>query len=272
MGLLSSLFEPSGQKKPKLLEPAWQGAGRKELTGLAMPGAEEALRFAGQPPPVQKTAGMTGVEQTAYGGLQDYMTRPLASEGGLYQAGVAEYEKTLAGEYDPVGSTYYQAYRTAVMRELQEAKDRLAAETSARDKYFGGGRIETTGKLEESAVGDLAMVLGQLQERERERKLGVAPMAIEEAVRGAEMPAERARTGLELGGLPRQIEELGFSREHAAYLQELTNLGIPLQTAIQMITYKPDYWTQQPGASPFAQIAGPVSNIGSSMILASALS
>ena len=272
MSFLSGLFEPSGQKKPKLLEPAWQGEEREKLTGLAMPGAAQALQLAGEPPPIQKTAPMSDVQQTAYGGLQDYMTSPLASESSLYQAGTGEIEKTLADDYDPVGSTYYQAYRSAVMRELQEAKDRLAASTSARDKYFGGGRIAAEGELEESAVGDLAMVLGQLQEKERERKLGVAPMAIEEAIRETDLPAERARTGMELGDLPRQLEELGYSREHAAYLQELTNLGIPLQTAIQLVTYKPDYFTQETGASPFSQVAGPTADIGSALILASALS
>jgi len=218
-----------------------------KLAGVAMPGAEEALRFAGEPPPIQKTAGMSDVEQTAYGGLQDYMTSPLASQDPMYQAGRGEIEKTLADDYDPVGSTYYQAYRTAVMRELEEAKDRIAASTSARDKYFGGGRIETGGELEESAVGDLAMVLGQLQERERERKLGVAPMAMEGAIREAEMPADRARTGFELGALPRQLEELGYSREHAAYIQEMVNLGIPLQTAIALMTSKPEFTAQQTG-------------------------
>jgi len=272
MGLLDSLFEPSGQKKPKLLEPAWQGTTRKDLTELAMPGAAEAIRLAGEPPPIQKTAPMTGVEETAYGGLQDYMTSPLASESSLYQAGAGEIEKTLAGDYDPVGSTYYKAFKSAVMRELQEAKDRIAARTSSRDKFFGGGRISAEGELEESAVGDLAMVLGQLTERERERKLGVAPMSIEAAIQEAELPAERARTGMELGGLPRQLEELGFSREHQAYLQELTNLGIPLETAIQLVTYKPDYFTQQPGASPFSQVMEPAGDIGAALMMAAVMS
>lgn len=245
MGFLGGWFDrPKTKVKP--LEPF---PGSREMMGgiakEAEPGAFEALQMAREPPPIQKTAGMTGVEEMAYGGLQDYMTSPLPSESPLYQAGVGEYEKTLAGDYDPVGSTYYQAYRTAVMRELQEAKDRLAASTSARDKYFGGGRIETTGELEESAMGDLAMVLGQLTERERERKLGVAPMAIEESIRGARLPAERAEIGLGLGALPRELEELGFSREHAAYLQELTNLGIPLETAIALVTSKGEFTAQQ---------------------------
>lgn len=248
-GAAGSLLGGGGGKtKIKRLDPyAGSTKDMAKLAGMAMPGAAEALQMAGEPPPIQKTAPMSGVEQMAYGGLEDYMTSPLPSEAPLYQAGRGEIEKTLAGDYDPVGSTYYQAYRTAVMRELQEAKDRLAASTSARDKYFGGGRIETTGELEESAMGDLAMVLGQLTERERERKLGVAPMAIEEAIRESRLPAERAEIGLGLGGLPRQLEELGFTREHAAYLQEMKNLNIPLETAIALMTSKPEYTAQQQG-------------------------
>lgn len=248
-GIGSSLLSGGGSKtKIKRLDP-YKGSPKdmSKLAGVAMPGAVEALQMAGEKPPVQKTAPMSGVEQMAYGGLEDYMKSPLPSESSMYQAGAGEIEKTLADDYDPVGSTYYQAYRTAVMRELEEAKDRLASTTSARDKYFGGGRIETEGELEESAVGDLAMVLGQLQERERERKFEAGPMAIEQAIGEARLPAERAGIGMELGTLPRELEELGFSREHAAYLQEMTNLGIPLETAIALMTSRPEFTTQETG-------------------------
>jgi hypothetical protein len=243
MGLGDFLFGKSEELKPRDIRPEWQVKQHKKIGTAAEAGALERLRRAGEPYKGRLTAPMSRYEEMGLGALEDYLTSSYASEKPLYQAGRGELEKTLGGEeYDPVGGTYYKAYRGAVMRELKEAKDRLAAKTSARDKYFGGGRIATEGELEESAMGDLALVLGQLFERERERKLGVAPMAMEAARVETEVPARRAQIAQTLGGLPREIEDVGYQREYAEYIRQLTDLGIPLEVATELSLYKPDMY------------------------------
>ncbi len=179
-----------GSKGPQLLEPPWQTELRKTLGTAAEPGALERINRAGETYPGQLTAGLSGFEQTGLGKLGDFLKTDDFSQDPLFQAGREELLKTFGGEYDPEGP-YYQAYKTKVMQELTEAQDRLKATTSARDKFFGGGRIAVSGELEESAVGDLALILGQLFERERERKLQAVPEATRTAIAGDLAPQAR---------------------------------------------------------------------------------
>ena len=243
MGLSDFLFGKSEKLKPRILQEPYQIEGRKDIFEAAKPGALERIGKAGTAYPGDLTAALSEFEIKGLEDLGDFLHSPLPTESSLYKSARGELEKTLGGEeYDPAEGAYYQAYREAVKREITEAKDRLAARTSARDKFFGGGRIKGEADIEESGLGDLALVLGQLTERERERRLGSVPEAV--GLLGFEEMTPLARVGAsqEYGDLPRELEQLGLDREYAEWIRQLGDLGVPLDVALELAMYKPEYY------------------------------
>jgi len=236
---LKDLFK-SEEIEPKTLESPWQTAFRKKLFEMAEPGALERIRRAGEPYTGELVAPLSEYEETGLGTLGKYLGSELPTESPLFKAATAEAEKTLSGEgYDPFKSEYYQAYRANMMRELQQAKDRLGSATSARDAFYGGGRIAETGRLEETAMGSIAEKLGSMYETERARRLGAVPTALGLTQYAEEAPLGRVAAALQYGALPRNIEQMGLEAEEQEYLRQLTDLGLPLDVALAMGTYKP---------------------------------
>lgn len=254
------------KEKTKEIE-AFPGAAKMRggLAGAAEPGALERIGRAGEKYPGPLVAALSEFEETGLEGLRDYLGKPLPTEGELYTSAVDEIAKTLAGEYDPAQGEYYKAYKTSVLRELEEAKDRLAAATSARDKYFGGGRIATTGELEESAVGDLALVLGQLAERERERRLTAVPQALGLTEYEEQAPVRRVEVSQQLGALPRIIEQMETDREYQEWVRALGDLGIALDTAKGLATYKPEIMATGGGYKDWVTDVGGILDIASGL-------
>jgi len=218
-------------------EPAWQVELGKRLMEKAEPKAMERLSKAGEAYPGGEFK-LSPYEETGLKGLEKYLSSALPSEKPLFGAAKSELGKTLGGEeYDPIKGPYYQAYRTQILQELEDAKNRIAATTSARDKYFGGGRIATEGRVEERGMANLASVLGSLYERERERKLGAVPEAMRMVSAEDMYPMQRVAASQQYGGLPREIEEMNYSE----WVRQLNDLGIPLDVALGIATYKPTY-------------------------------
>ena len=229
------------KEKIKQAPESFPGAAtmRKNLATTAEPGALERLKLAGTEYQGPLVAALSEFEETGLQGLEDYLGQPLPTEGTMYKSAVDEIMKTLTGEYDPAESEYYKAYRTGVMRELEESKDRLAARASAGDKFFGGGRIATEGELEESAMGDMAMVMGQLAESERERRLGAVPQALGLTQYGEEAQLQRVAASQQYGELPRLIEQAEMDADYQEWIRALGDLGIALDTATGLATYQP---------------------------------
>lgn len=245
------IFDPTVES----LEPDWQAELRKKVTGKAAGGAFERLNRAGEAYTGELTAPMSEQEKTG----MDLLTKFLGTAGTespLYGQAESEFAKTLGGEYDPSASEYYKALRNSVLRELRLAKDRLASATSARDQYFGGGRIAETGKLEEGATNQLATVLGQLAEKERQNRLAVAQgvPAFVSARQGAALAPVAASQ--QYGALPRTIQQASDEAQYQEWLRQLNDLGIPLDTLLGLATYSPPMAV---GESPFQQYAAMVS-------------
>ena len=239
---LGDIFGGGGSDKPKLLEPAWQTSLRKTLSEAAEPGALERINRAGEPYPGDLTAALSGLEGQGYEGLEAYLNSSPSTDSDLFQSAKGELMKTLGGGYDPGESKYYKAYKTNLMRELQEAKDRLNASTSSREKYFGGGRVAVTGELEEDATGQLAQILGQIYENERVRRLGAVPEAMRMATYEEMAPLSRIEAALGYGEHQRGYEQEGLNREYSEWQRQLTDLGIPLDVALDLAKYRPDMY------------------------------
>jgi hypothetical protein len=236
------------------LEPLWQKRLRQTTTTAAQPGAMERISRAGEAYPGKLTAGMTEPETTGMDLLSKYLSGA-SEENPLYGAAQAEFAKTLSGEYDPAASEYYKALRNAVLRELGFAKDRLASATSARDAYFGGGRIAETGKLEEGATNTLATTLGQLSQQERQNRLAAAqavPGFVSAQQQAALTPIAASQ---QYGALPRTIEQADLDAQYQEWMRQLNDLGIPLDVFTGLTTYAPPTAV---GESPFTQYANMV--------------
>lgn len=251
MGIFDNLFGSKKKLGREILQEPYQIKGRKDIFEAAKPGALERLKRSGTTYPGQQIAGLSEFELQGLGTLGDYLESDMPTEGELFQAGKGELLKTLQGGYDPGESDYYKAFEKHKLRLLQEAKDRLAATTSARDKYFGGGRIATEGEMEEDVITDLGVFLGSLMERERERKLGAVGPAMEMTSYEELAPLGRVEASQTFGALPRQLEQAGLSAEYAEWVRALEDLGIPLDAALGLATYKPEYtyplYAYQPG-------------------------
>ena len=263
------IFSDPKKTKAVLAPEAFPGqrAMLGDIAGAAKPGALQRLQLAGTAYQGPLVAALSEFEETGLEGLRDYLGTQLPTEGALYQSAEAEILKTLSGEeYDPASGGYYQAYRTQIMRELEEAKDRLASRASAGDKLFGGGRIATEGEMEESAVGQMALVLGQMAERERERKLSVLPQALQYTQYGEAAPLQRVAASQQFGALPRLIEQAEMDAEYQEWMRQLNDLGISLDVATGLATYQPGYYTQTTGGpKPWTQDVGTALSIFSSL-------
>lgn len=248
MGIFSKKKETKAVGAPESFPGA--GAMRGRLAKAAEPGALKRIGLAGTEYKGPLIAALSEFEETGLAGLKDWLGGELPTEGVMYKSAADEILKTLSGEeYDPAKGEYYQAYRTGVMRELEEAKDRLAARASAGDKLFGGGRIATEGELEESAVGDLALVLGQLAERERERRLGAVGPALGLTQYEEAAPLARVAASQQFGELPRLIEQAEMDAEYQEWMRALNDLGIALDTATGLATYQPSYFLKTTGGT-----------------------
>jgi len=272
------LFSSSKIKIKGPLEPAWQTKLRETLGTSAEPGATARLKRAGEAYPGELTAGLSEYEETGLGELGKYLATELPTESPLYKATEEELTKTLTGGYEPATSDYYQAFRTNLLRELQKAKDRLAASTSGRDLYYGGGRVQEERQLEETALANLAQTMAGLSEAERSRRLTAVPLAQSILGFGETAPIARITAAEQLGALPRLIEQTGLSAEYEEWIRQLQDLGLPLETAIDLAKYKPEYYTQAYAPSEFSQVAsslgpllGGIGGIGGLGALTSAL-
>ena len=246
-----------GESKVVQMEP-FSGARkmRKKLASVAYPSAVRRLRRAGQAYPGEMVAPLSEYEEMGLQRLGTYLGQPEATETDLFRLGKGELEKTLGGEeYDPLEGAYWQAYKTQMDHLIKEAKDRIAARTSARDMFYGGGRLEQEREVEEQALRDLGLVLGELYERERVRRGEAVPEAMRTVQMGEMLPLQRISAAQEFGRLPREIGQAQLDAEYQEWLRQLQDLGLPLDVAIGMSTYKPQYAVTQASESPLGGIA-----------------
>jgi len=256
MGMFDDFFSGSKSESPESLEPKWQQELRKRLGLAAEPGAMERLTRAGEPYGGDLVAPLGEYEQWGLGALGKYLQSPSMMEGGLWGAGKEELMRTLGGgEYDPYQGEYYKAFRSNVLRELGEAKDRLASRTSASDRFFSGGRVAGEAELEETATGNLMQMLGTLQEAERTRRLGAVGPAVGMAQYEEMAPLGRIGAAQQFGALPRQWEQSLLDAQRAEYMRQLQDLGIPLEVAMGLSTYQPPYYQPTYGPSGLEQLA-----------------
>jgi len=217
---------------------------RKRLAKKAEPKALERIGLTGQKYPGPLMAALSEIEETGLGELRDYMGKPPSTEGELFTSSVDSILKTLSEEGD---EEYRKAYKTKMLGELEEGLDLLAARTSARDKYFGGGRIATSGEMIEDYLAELAVIQAEQDELAKERKLRAVQQALGLAEFEEAAPVRRVAVSQTLGALPRLVEQEGLDVEYQEWLRALNDMNIALDVATGLATYQPGYTTQTTG-------------------------
>lgn len=234
-------------KKPKLLMMPEQIKAYSSLLPSLTAKGGQYINVAGQPYQGELTAPLSEYEELGLKSLGDILRQPMPTTSNLFGLTTEELEKTLGGkEYEPTEGPYYEAVRTNLMRELQQAKDRIAQRSSARDAFFGGGRLQQEREVEEGALGRLAQVLGEIYERERTRKLETIPLALQQMGWAEQIPMQRVAAAEQLGALPRQIEQQELVARYQDFIRQMQELGATLQGAVQMAAMNPQYWASAP--------------------------
>lgn len=261
---MGDLFGGSKSDSPKLLEafPGQMGI-LKDLAEAAKPKGLEAIGMAGQPTQGPLIAPPSQWQQQGLGQIGDVLSRPMATQSPLFQQGQEALSGALRG-FDPFEDQRFKALQVNLARELKKAKDRIASRTSARDEFFGGGRLDQEREQEEGAFGQMANLAGLLEAESRRNQLLAAPMAAQFAGLASEEPVSRLQEALfGIGAAPRGFaqEELSArDAERARILSELSNLG--LGTTMETSMFKPDWYVPSYGPSIFSQLAGGIGAMG----------
>lgn len=261
---MGDLFGGSKSEDPQILQafPGQQNL-LKELAEASQSRGLEAIGMAGGGTGGPLIAPLSQFQQQGLGGIGDVLGRGMVTESPLFKQGQEAISGALEG-FDPFKDLRFQALQTNLARELKRAKDRIAARTSSKDQFFGGGRIGQEREIEEFGFGQMATLAGQLEGQSRELQLRAAPLAQQFATLAGEEPRSRLMDQLfGLGAAPRQFEQEQITAEQQdrqRRLQELSSIG--LDTSLQTSMFKPDFFTPAYGPSPFSQLAGGLGDLG----------
>ena len=175
----------------------------------------------------ERVAPLSGLEEQSLDYADRYANQPL--KGQSMQLAEDEIKKTLSGDYDPSTSTYYQAVKAEAERNLEDTQSRIADKAGGGGRYFGGARLRAQGNAARDTGISLNKTLGEMSERERERRFQAVPqaLAVDSAVTGE--AAKRAQTLQAIGALPREIQQAFLDAIYQEFL--LSEYEYPLNIA-----------------------------------------
>jgi len=177
-------------------------------------------------------APLSDIENLGLERLKQFGT---AAPPAVLGEGTEEVRKTLASGYDPETSAYYQAFRQKRLAELDESTKRLREEAAGAGRFFHGGRLESTRRLEEGALRDINLQSATLGERERERKLQVLPYALRFAETSQDMPLQQIEALMQYGAVPRGIEQGKRTGLYNEFIRQLGQEGEDVDRAARFV-------------------------------------
>ncbi len=147
-------------------------------------------------------------EQQGLDYLQEYISGNIKPEGLMGQASDV-LKGTLAGDYDPFESKYYESLRRNIEDERQQNMKKLNQQLS---KIGGGssyryGRVSDIGQQNFDKISD---VLATLQEQERNNQLNAVTGAQNFTNTFQNQIRNKLSTIMDIGSLPRQLEGVGY--------------------------------------------------------------
>lgn len=204
---VSSLFSPKQKSASVSVAADPYGGVRNDTLQFVQGGLQAANDTQAYKPKAydgEIVAPMSEAEQKSMDFLKQYQEQP---QSQTFKLGADEINKTLSGDYDPTTSPYYQAVKAEASRNLDETQKNIASNAAGGGRYWSGARLAEQGDASIDVTNSLNRLLGEMSERERERRLGVLPMAAEFARSEEEAPLRKAAASQELGALPRAIQQ-----------------------------------------------------------------
>ncbi len=204
--------------------------------------------------PAMGVAGMSPAEAQAQGLLSQYLSGAPAG----YEAAMGELDRTLTGQYDPRTSDMYKGLRQQSLLDEEEAVSRLRRGAQAGGMFYSEPSMRSEARLRAGYGADRTSLLGGLYERERDRRLGAVPMALQ----AGQVPLQQVAAGMQYGALPRQLEQMEQSAQYDSLLQQLLFPYMQGQQVAQSLWgMRPDYYLKE-SPSLFSQIAGVAGTVG----------
>lgn len=206
------------------------------------------------------SVGLTAPERTGLGFLDEYLREDIR-DIDLYQAGRGEIADTLGGEkYDPTTGQFYKATRAGMDLARQEAIDLARRSQGIRGAFRSSGALRQEGDILTKSAIEQQRLLGELAERERERRLRTAEPALKLAEFEAGIPLEKTRASQLYGALERENELQNLENEYNKWRNQRNELMSAFTSAGQASNYgqpiygKTSFKTKKPTA--FGEIAG----------------
>lgn len=167
----------------------------------------------------QRVAPMSEQEQQSLGYLSEYGAQ---GQPSIIGEGAAEISKTLANQYDPETSAYFQAFRNQRLRDLELSKTRLGNDLAGAGAFWHAGRQTATKELEEQAGRDIGSQNAALAESERGRRFAATGKALEYGQYQEGGPLRKAAALQQYGALPRQIDQAGLDATYQEFMRQIS--------------------------------------------------
>jgi len=173
------------------------------------------------------------------------------------QLAMGELRKTMAGEYDPSTSPYYQAVKATAQKNLEETLGDIASEAAGRGMYHTGARRELQTTARTDVTQALNELLGGMAETERARRFQAVPLAQQIGAYEEALPLQKAAAFQQLGALPRAIQQamneaaynewLRSTQEYPLQIAQLVSPFVGQQPIFGQVGYRPSRFSRLTG-------------------------
>lgn len=195
-------------------------------------------------------APLSQYQQQSLGKLGDFANQGPPS---LIGEGANEISKTLASQYDPATSAYFQAFRDQRLFDLGQSKNRFNEDAAGAGRFFHGARVEGLRKLDESATRDINTQNATLAENERNRRTSVLGQGLNYANAQTQFPLTQIGALQTAGALPQEQAQKTDTAAYEEYLRQLTQGRSDLTQAAQFAGPIPMAYPSY-APSPFMQL------------------
>lgn len=174
----------------------------------------------GQPYKGQMTAGLTEQEKASLAILSKMLTSP--DTGELFGLGKQHISETLRGKYaDPGKSPFIQSMQKLARKDLEKSIDVSRARRGGAGQFFTSKTLEEEGKLEESTLDKLNVLIGSFIEGERGRMLRSVPLATQmDEYETFTAPLKKITAGQTLGSLERIVQQAELERRYQDFIRQ----------------------------------------------------
>lgn len=246
-----ALFGSTEKLTPKDIRSPAQQALFADLVKQSGPGASELLKTAGDPFPssVVNPTDFTDFQKNLLSQLPSMFSQGDFTQNPLFKQSVDVMSRAAEG-FDPYKDTRLTTFRDQLTQEIKRAKDRIASKASSRDSLYGGGRRDEEGQVESQGIRDIGSLMAQLEAESRQQAISAAQQLPNLAMLQQSAPLDFWQQQMSMGDMPRSFAEQTRLAQQQELLRQRNELGIPLQTAMNVSQYSPPLAYQAYSSTP----------------------